>query len=361
MELTQEQKNTLYSSLQVEVSEKKRIELKANALSQYQSIAKTFVGRNNIEIESIEPTSFGVEVFLKAWDAQNNRIGFGDGTVEIERIRLVMNGLMGYVLYRDVGGDIQITDQETGDINRFRVDPKMALLKRLDDVVTTIGKEGVNIIDGKRGRTTTVVDYTAANSNQHLSDNKATYTLARDATTATVSNLGTNNVHNVLHNSKVGATYYVRRADLQFNTSAIADTDTITGLTMTMFAYGSGGADADGYDVSFLDNTNNSNLQATIASEDFDDYGSSPIISKDLTNYTNIGSNVTTQDFGTYGVVNKTGTTRIGLRLSGDINNSTPTGNNVLRIGTGTSGDDPYITVTHSAASTFIPKTMFVS
>jgi hypothetical protein len=115
---------------------------------------------------------------------------------------------------------------------------------------------------------------------------------------------------------------------------------------MTMYSQSSGGGDTNGYDIVMLDNTNNGSVSKPLVSGDFDAFGTTSIGSRDLTDFTNIGANrdITFTDFA---AINVTGTTAIGLRLSGDINNSTPTGSNVLRVGQGS--DFPFLTVTHSA------------
>lgn len=190
-----------------------------------------------------------------------------------------------------------------------------------------------------------VIDATLANSRQLYSDNKATYALARDAASADTSDvIGASSAQNILHNSLAG-NYYVRRAELQFDTSALAAGVSINAATLTLFSAASGGGDDQGYDVVLLDNTNNGNLQSPLATEDFDDFGSSSIGSRDLTALYNIGANVSI-DLSSFACINGGGVTKIGLRLSGDINNNTPGGNNVLRIDT--SGDVPYLTIYYS-------------
>lgn len=176
--------------------------------------------------------------------------------------------------------------------------------------------------------------HNTSNSKQNAQDNVGTYSGARDATTSTIFPLSTGTL-NILHNSLISTTYYVRRGDLQFDTSGIASDATISSVTLRMRASASGGSNADTDTVVALDNTNNANLTSPVVSEDMDDYGSTPIGSEPLASYTNTNTDVdlVITDFD---VINKGGTTRIGLRLQGDIDNSTPTGSNVLRIDTST-------------------------
>lgn len=176
------------------------------------------------------------------------------------------------------------------------------------------------------------ISYNSTNSKQCAQDGVGTYAGAHDATTSTVYTLasGTNNI---LHNSVIGGTYYVRRADLQFDTTGIPTDATITSAVLRMKSTSTGGSNVDGDTVVALDNTNNANLDTTLASEDMDDFTTSSIGSTALSSYTNTNTDVDLT-LTSYAVINKGGTTRIGLRLQNDINNTTPTGSNVLRIDT---------------------------
>lgn len=198
---------------------------------------------------------------------------------------------------------------------------------------------------------TTIVDASiglAGTSRQLYSDNKSSYANAHDATTADTSDvIAETTAQNILHNSDFGGgatDYFVRRAELDFDTSAIPDGDTITAAVLTLPIAATGGADADNYSVVLLDNTNNGNLQNPLATEDFNDFTTTSIGSLDLTSLTNIGANVDIT-LTSYTCISKTGVTKIGLRLSGDINNNDPAGVNNLRINT--TIDVPYLTVTH--------------
>lgn len=310
-----------------------------------------------LEIEVVENNIIegGSEVFVRAW-RDGTPIGFGsDGTVEIERILLRYENTHSYLYVPDEKGDIVVEiPDEDGEVQiyKYREDPEEALLRRLEYVINSIGTSSENIIVGKRGSTVTVIDQTTTTSDQLLSDNKATYTLARDAATGSTSNMSGAGSQNWLHNSLIG-NYYVRRAQIGFDTSSIPDTDDITAATMTVFSSASGGADTNGYDVVLLNNTA-AGTSSPLVAGDFDGFPSTSIGSRDLTDLTNKNANVaiTLTDFA---AINKTGTTLIGVRMSGDINNSSPSGNNNLRIDQ--ARDYPFLTITHSAPSaTFIPR-----
>ena len=200
-------------------------------------------------------------------------------------------------------------------------------------------------------QTTDDFDFDADNTIQMLSDAKATWSLARDATTATVRPFATDEggKANCLHSSKSGATYYVRRTDFYFTTSSIGAGQEVTAAKMWVFSAGSGGADNEGDDVELFDNTNNPNINDPLESEDFNDFPAGANIgSRDLTDLTNKNANVsiTITDFD---VIDMEGNSRVGARLSGDVDNSTPTNTSNLRVDT--AGDHPYLEITYQAAA----------
>lgn len=174
--------------------------------------------------------------------------------------------------------------------------------------------------------------YTVADSKQNAQDNVGSYSSARNATTSSVFTLNSG-INNILHNSRIGGTFYVRRADLQFDTSSIPDGAIITAAKLVMRAVSSGSSNANTDTVVALNNTDNGDLSDPVVSEDMDDYGTVSIGSEPLASYTGVSTDVdlVLSDFT---AINKTGVTRIGLRLQKDIDNTTPTGSNVLRVDT---------------------------
>ena len=211
-----------------------------------------------------------------------------------------------------------------------------------------------NAVYPVRFDTTTDYGYNATNSKECAQDGVATYAGAHDATTSTVYTLSSG-IQNFLHNSKI-TTYYVRRADLQFDTSGIPDGDTVTAAVLTMYGNNSGGGNVNADTVVALNNTDNANLASTLEAEDMDDFGTTSIGSTALSAYTNAGANVDLT-LTSYTAINKTGTTRIGLRLQKDIDNTEPTGTNVLRIDTSKACK---LTITYAATATFTPRVSFI-
>lgn len=107
-----------------------------------------------IEIQEVNLLSGGIEVFVSAIDV-NGSVAFGDGTVEIERF-LIWNPP---VLVSDPSGnivrayvDLAGEDQQL----RYREDPLQALINVLHHVITLVGENNSNIIEGKIGSTHSV-------------------------------------------------------------------------------------------------------------------------------------------------------------------------------------------------------------
>lgn len=336
------------------VSKKEKTTIKGLEIAKLVDKTKRFSVNQFIEIDEVKATDFGLELFVRAFDAQGNAKGFGkNGEIETERIRFFTADDETLLLVPDVNGDIERIVFVDGNpfVQKFRFDPQEAFRRRLDYVVKNISRSGENIQKNSRGNTVTVIDYDSTNSYHVAADAKASYTLARDASTADAAyQTTTNSTHNCMHNT-FGGSYFVRRPDFVFNTSVLAG-QVVTGLTFTAWTSASGGGDADNDTVGFLDNTNQAGLSLPLATEDMNDFPSSAIFTEDWTGWNNQGANKTSGNFPSYGVVNVNGNTRIGLRFGRDLSNTAPTGSNIMRLQTGSSGDNPYITVTHSAAPT---------
>lgn len=316
-------------------------------------------GDFDIEVLSVTAIERGVEVLARVWDANGEQVGFGkDGTVDIERFRFINPP----VIVKDPDGDIinDYTDKDGNTvISRGKEDVREAILRRLEAALH-VKKEKFSsekISRGKIGSTTTIIDYTAgtgaAGGSSHANvDGAGSYAAARDAATAgAVDNIAGNSAFNVLHNSRGGSgDYYVRRGDIQFDTSSIPDGDAVSAASVTFYIHATNGQNVDGDTVVLLDNTNNGNLADPLATEDFNDFTSTSIGSRVLSELIDVGANRSI-DLTTFGAINKTGNTRIGLRLLNDINNTSPSGANawnVFSIATGTSGDNPFITIEHA-------------
>lgn len=298
------------------------------------------------EITAIEN---GLQVFAKAWK-NGKRVGFGDdGTVEIERFRIFNLS----TLVRDDAGDIVkvMDDVDGGTLEvRFRDDPEETIKKSISEIIAVVEKDDSKIVDGKIGNTTDTF-YSSTNDGCFLSDNQATYSLARDAVTASSIDQGNGNL---IHNSKLGSTYYVRRFVTYFDTSSISS-NTISSATLSVASLSGGTSNANSDSIAVVSFGGSNPPVIT----DFDDFGSTSggsLLIGDFFSTDGIYNNFTLNSYG-LSLINKTGTTALGLRSLNDINNSAPTGDNHIRIyqadQTGTSLD-PKLIVVHSAAASTI-------
>ena len=314
-----------------------------------------------IEITQTNIIEGGIEVFARAWE-DGVQIGFSkDGSVDIERFRLMVGDTMSYDLVPDPLGDISFLAYD-GDgyeeTMKFRSDPEEAVLRRLEKVIQSVGVKDATITAGKIGNTTTIVDANLTNS-KYTQHDAASGTYNTNANIATansaVSNLAGGGLHNAVHDSKA-TTFYLRYADVQFDTSGLPDGDDVTACTFTA-NYTTAGANNDGYTCYFLDNTNNVALTDPLVKEDqgdFEDTAANAIGSETFA--TLDADSVITTTINSFAWIDKTGTSRLGAR-SGNVmleqldgSATEPTSWNNLRWDTAT--DTPYLTITHEAGST---------
>src|SRR3990167_2639625 len=118
-------------------------------------------GDVDIEIVDIKNTENKLEVFARAWDS-NGQIGFGDGSVDIERFVFFTDGGGNYgnlrwLVVADPFGDI-LVDYIDLDGNpytvKYREDPKEVILREVSDAVRVSKKHGADkIVFGKIGNT----------------------------------------------------------------------------------------------------------------------------------------------------------------------------------------------------------------
>ncbi len=311
-------------------------------------------GDIQIEIADVQAISGGVEVFARAWK-NGKQIGFGtDGSVDIERFRIYNPP----ILVPDENGDIVrewTAEDGTQQKRTFREDPQEALLQVLEHDLSVMknihGDE--RIVKGKRGNTTSTF-FSTNDDGTLVTDAKATYSAARDATSAD-SIYQTHG--NLISNSFIeGSDYYVRRFATSFDTSAIPDGDTINAATYSLSTetvinsnvpeY----ADADSVVVGAFGGSN----PPTTA--DFNDFGATSFGTKTIASWATIDGVYNDITFNPTGIatINKTGITLVGARTLNDINNLTPTGKNSVSVyqaeEAGTS-KDPKLVVEHTAVS----------
>lgn len=205
----------------------------------------------HIEILSMKPIKGGVEILVRAWDKNNNPIGWGDGTVEIEKFIFINPPVM----VDDPKGNVvrEWADAATGELKKrtLREDPLEAILQSLTHTIS-VKKEkfdGSGIIEGKIGNTTLTV-YPAAGANTPVdgyTDSGGAYVawatlIARAGNYAAVSDTETY-FHGFEAGTTSGTWSYLKRSMFLFDTSALTSLATISSVVMSL--YGSANFTAD--------------------------------------------------------------------------------------------------------------------
>lgn len=311
------------------LSEKDKATAKGVEITKIKNIPKTRKGEYYIEVVSINAIEGGVEVFARAWDANNNPIGFGkDGTVEIERFRIFNPPITvpdGTKTVKPTGFK-DFTYEEEG----MKEDIPQALLNDLRHTISVKQQKfnGSKIIAGKIGNTTdTYYSSNSADDSQpgRVTVNETFATIRAGAGTRNVDTAGPNNI--VFEMSATTNQYdYLERVIAQFDASAITDTDTIDSATISLYTTATGGELIGGninvdrvsgisattpastdYAIARWDSTNQSDTTMTVATMN----GSAGY--KDFTlNATGLGN------------VSKTAVFGFGFRFSGDQSNTAP-------------------------------------
>ncbi|MEK7578882.1 MAG: hypothetical protein AAB456_04215, partial [Patescibacteria group bacterium] len=295
-----------------------------------------------IQITKINYWEFGVEYYAKAWDKNNQPLGFGkDGTVEIERFHVAN---LGHIISDPLGG---ITRQELNGVtnqfetHKFREDLKEILLKDLEHTLKTKTlnnhiHSGENIVIGKIGNTTTTCRPAAGGSSpvdsasQRNVTNEAWGTIRDGAGTGVSSNAAATLGH-PSPETGTSAWNILSRAHIYVDCSAIPDTDTKDSATFSWQGDSNGNIADNDFSLSLKIYLASSSVaaQADIISSDYD------IGSWNLTTLS--GSTTRFQDydvaafndyaFNANGIslLSVTGLTKIGLMTLQDASNTAPT------------------------------------
>ena len=156
--------------------------------------------------------------------------------------------------------------------------------------------------------------------------NQSVYSLARNGSSGTLADTETNLY---VANKYVagGPYYYVTRSYIPFITSSLPDGCTITTANLMLYVFTKGQSDAGQGDIVV---TLSTQASITLAGGDFDSLTlNSPAEGATRLAYSGIATDaVNTIALNATGIgwISKTGNTYFALRLSGDVDNSTPTG-----------------------------------
>src|SRR3990167_11438955 len=136
---------------------RERVTIKSVEFAKLSAIPKLQRANGFIEVSKSIEIKGGIRVYVRAWDKDNNPIGFGkDGTIETEKLNIINPP----ILVIDPLGDIDLswTDSK-GELHerRAREDVQESLLLCVEKLVSGLGKPGTNIIKGSIGNTSSQV------------------------------------------------------------------------------------------------------------------------------------------------------------------------------------------------------------
>lgn len=334
--------------------------LKGQEIAKIIFIPKTKRSKYSIEVVSTKPINGGVEVFARAWD-EKGQIGFGrGGTVDMERFRIFNPP----VLVPDEQGDIVqewIGDDGKKRTRTLREDPQEALLQVIEHNLSVMknihGSE--RIVRGKRGNTTSTF-YPDADPESTSVDGRVKSDGTGSDPWSTIRNAGTGTSatdsgpsYGDFRNHSYLGTFFVDRAFVLFDTSALGDTDDIVSATLSLYKDGDTVQNSDSTAIGLTGSTPASDTSITTA--DFDaltlnsptEYASRYSGGSIVTNsYNNMSLNANG-----LAAVSKTGVTKFALRLGLDIDNTQPSGLNnfggFYSVDQSGSTQDPKLVVEH--------------
>jgi|TARA_Y100000034_G_scaffold33382_2_gene40933 hypothetical protein len=343
------------------------------------SIAKTKQGDYFFEVIKINPIDTGVEVFVKAWTGSspkviykdigdeigrfvrkdivrtipaNTKIGFGDGTIEIERFKFHNPP----ITIQDPEGDIvldYITTQGEAKQYRQREDPRASLLYHIERATNCSSLQmfdNSKIVLGKEGHTVSTFNSVAgANSpvDAQLTKSGADWNAVHDATDSDSVNVSGADIAMCTARPTM-----IQRSIFLFDTSSIGSDDI---SIVTWQAKEGGGSikyndnDGEAYvNIYISAPANNDNVVVG----DYDSFGTTgQAVAKRLENLDAGIFNVWTfTQTGRDNIVTD-GITKLGGREGHDAEDIPATGENAFTMFTADSSDDPILTVTHEAAA----------
>ena len=318
---------------------------------------------NNYEIEIVDSNAIegGVQVFMRAWK-NGSQLGFGvDGTVDIERVRMInppiyVDDPLGDIIvdetYTPQGSDTPVVKTRT-----MKEDPVEATHQSLVGVARVAGKGGSNIIPGKTGNTITTVRPSAGTTapvDGYVANNNATYLTARNAATGNAAS-ATGAFHPFGSQWLDSGQYYVRRGIVGFDSTDVG-TDTISSAVLTLYGSGNAVANTDTETVNIVSAIGIASTSA-ISTADFDIFGTTSYASMTLASWDSVDGNPNDFTLDSAGIAHidtwSAGIGFFGGRLSRDIAGTAPSsgGNEVQPRYADVAGtaSDPVLVMTHSA------------
>lgn len=293
--------------------------IKAAAIVKNNFVGTFTSGIYTVQITQVDQIEGGVQIFARAWK-NGKQLGFGsDGTVDIERFRMINSP----ILVADTLGNIVVTEKDidgTVSSKTYREDTLVSTQNQLVDTIRIVGKDGANIVPGKIGHTTATVFGVAAALGTIEGTNNASYTTIHDGATGQAAYTSGVNTQNEVF----GGSYLIMRAPLIFDTSTVPSGSTVSSAVYSITPTGSTRS-GDGSSATIVSFTGSA---SAITVNDFDKTkwgttsgGATAMSSLTSGAYRDITLNATGIGYLTLG-----GTSKIGLRDSGDIAGNVPSG-----------------------------------
>ena len=312
-----------------------------------------------LEIEIVETNiiNSGIEVFARAWQ-DGQQIGFGaDGSVDIERFRIINPP----VLVPDDNGNVPVEQAAIPEMGveqttyHYREDPEEAVLQVLERNISGLKNkhDDKKIVPGKIGQTTTTV-YAGANDG-YVFDAEPTWAGVRSAGGQGSSFTAT--ILAVQASRESASNWIIYRSPMPFNTSAVGG-DTVSSAVLYFTPQTKDSSGSDNQSVCL-------DLVTTITPAT-GDYAISNWATTDQASRVAFGTmsvdTETSLSLNATGIsnINGSGTTNFGFRASYDMDNTTPTdpGGNmrIFPYASEQSGTtrDPRLVIEHAAGGSSI-------
>lgn len=226
---------------------RERADVKSAEIAKLDHVARWTDSRHGVEVQitSLEAIPGGVQVTARAWRA-GKPVGFGrDGSVEIERFRIFNPP----VLVDDPSGPIERSWEEedgTKKTRRHREDPVQAIREVIAHNVVLVGKSGDRITPGKVGTTTSTYFPDAGNGNTTCDNSpintgsSSSFSTIRNGAGTGLGGSGVNlNLGDIEMTTTTDQFDQIVRSIMTFDTSSIADTDSIDSGTLSLAGNGS--------------------------------------------------------------------------------------------------------------------------
>lgn len=318
---------------------------------------------SSYEIEIVDTSIIdgGIVVYVRAWK-DGIQVGFGaDGTVEIERIRVFNPPVLipdpnGLIVRSEYNEEFNVTIER-----KLTEDPEAAIQQSVGHTVSLIAKDGLSIIPGKIGNTTTTVNPDPSTTGTTAdgfgtSGYGATMSIAHNTSTGDGFATEANTTQMYVRSLKNVSGYYLSRIGMTYDTSAVGS-DTISSSTLSLYGDSWAYANTHSSTIEIVDfnPAANNDFQTT----DFGNFSFTSFSSIAQASISQSAYNDFSLDSNGIANINGSGVTGFGVIFGTDLNvTEHSTGDNVMNFlpvdATGTA-TDPKLVIEHGAGGTPVP------